>query len=198
MGSIKDIVDLITKLRNSIQDRKIVSELLQIQSYIDSLHSECLHAKERALEYKTDNAQLKEDMIEIKRQVRRLKDSHAQEILDMRMIHGAEMAGADDAHDYDLILLESSAKTHDARKGSKQIQIKVTQGKSVAMYGEPEHLLVLRLLKNGTTEEIYNGPGKPAWDNAGKPQRNGQSSISLSRLRVLMKTVPDSQKVKKE
>jgi hypothetical protein len=102
------------------------------------------------------------------------------------------------AHDYDLTLLESSAETHDARKGSKQIQIKATQGKSVAMYGEPEHLLVLRLLKNGAAEEIYNGPGKPAWDNAGKPQKNGQRSISLSRLRVLMGTVPESQKVKRE
>ena len=102
------------------------------------------------------------------------------------------------AHDYDLILLESSAKTHDARKGSKQLQIKATQGKSVAMYGEPEHLLVLRLLKDGTAEEIYNGPGKPAWDNAGNLQKNGQKSISLSRLRALMETVPESQKVKRE
>ena len=102
------------------------------------------------------------------------------------------------AHDYNLVLLESSTKTHDARKGSKQIQIKATQGKSVAMYGEPEHLLVLRLLKDGTTEEIYNGPGKPAWNNAGKLQKNGQRAISLSRLRSLMKEVPESQKVKRE
>jgi predicted DNA-binding transcriptional regulator YafY len=36
------------------------------------------------------------------------------------------------------------------------------------------------------------------WHNVGKPQKNGQRSISLSRLRVLMETVPDSQKVKKE
>ena len=34
------------------------------------------------------------------------------------------------AHDYDLILLEASTKTHDARKGGKQIQIKATQGKA--------------------------------------------------------------------
>ena len=102
------------------------------------------------------------------------------------------------AHDYGLTLLESSAETHDARKGSKQIQIKATQGRSVAMYSEAEHLLVLRLLKNGAADEIYNGPGKPAWDNAGKPQKNGQRSISLSKLRVLMRTVPENQRVKKE
>ncbi len=102
------------------------------------------------------------------------------------------------AHDYNLILLESSSKTHDARKGNKQIQIKATQGKSVAMYSEPVHLLVLRLLRDGTAEEIYNGPGKPAWDNTGNLQKNGQRSISLSRLRVLMKAVPEGQKVKRE
>lgn len=100
------------------------------------------------------------------------------------------------AHDYDLILLETSAKTHDAQKGSKQIQIKATQGKSVAMYGKPEHLIVLKILKDGKTEEIYNGPGKLPWENAGKLQKNGQRSISLSRLIVLMKNVPENQMVK--
>lgn len=108
MGSIKDIVDLITQLRNSVQDRKIVSELLQIQSYIDSLHSECLQAKERALDYKAENAQLKEDIIEIKRQIRRSEDLHTKEIRDTRMIHRAEMAGADDAHESTLKGLEET------------------------------------------------------------------------------------------
>ena len=102
------------------------------------------------------------------------------------------------AHDYDLILLEASTKTHDARKGSKQIQIKATQGKSVAMYGESEHLIVLKILKDGKTEEIYNGPGQLPWENAGKLQKNGQKSISLSRLLALMKNVPDNQRVKKK
>lgn len=101
------------------------------------------------------------------------------------------------AHDYDLILLGPSAETHDARKGSKQIQIKTTQGKTVAMYGDSEHLLVLKLLKNGTAEEIYNGPGNPAWNNAGPLQKNGQRAISLSRLRVLMEAVPERQRLKR-
>lgn len=102
------------------------------------------------------------------------------------------------AHNYNLVLLESSAATHDARKGNKLIQIKATQGKSVGMYGQPEHLIVLKLLKNGTAEEIYNGPGRSAWDNAGKLQKNGQKSISLSRLRELMKAVPEDLRVKKK
>lgn len=99
------------------------------------------------------------------------------------------------AHDYGLILLKTCAETHDARKGTKKIQIKATQGRSIGIYGEPEHLIVLRLLKDGGAEEIYNGPGKPAWDKAGRPQKNGQKSISLTRLRALMKTVPENQRL---
>ena len=69
------------------------------------------------------------------------------------------------AHDYGLELLEASAETHDARKDGKLIQIKATQGKSVAFYGKPDHLLVLKLRKDGSTEEAYNGPGTLTWNN---------------------------------
>ena len=99
------------------------------------------------------------------------------------------------AHDYGLVLLDSSAMTHDARKGEKLIQIKATQCQSVAMYGEPEHLLVLKLRKDGSTEEVYNGPGALAWTNMGKPQKNGQRSIALSKLRALMDSVPPDQRI---
>lgn len=101
-------------------------------------------------------------------------------------------------HDYGLTLLESSTKTHDAKKGNRLIQIKATQAKSVSMYGEPEHLLVLKLLKDGTAEEIYNGPGKKPWENAGKMQKNGQKKISFSRLLKLMESVNDFDQIKKK
>lgn len=101
------------------------------------------------------------------------------------------------AHDYGLILLDSSTETHDARLGNKNIQIKATQRNAVGMYGNPEHLLVLKILKNGTTEEIYNGPGTLAWQNTGKMQKNGQRSISLPKLRTLMESVAADQKIPK-
>jgi hypothetical protein len=99
------------------------------------------------------------------------------------------------AHNYDLVLLDSSAKTHDAHKDGKLIQIKATQGKSVAFYGKPDYLLVLKLRKDGTTEEIFNGPGALAWTNAGKQQKNGQRSIALSKLHALMETVPVDKRI---
>ena len=99
------------------------------------------------------------------------------------------------AHDYGLVLLDSSAKTHDARKDGKLIQIKATQGKSVALYGEPDHLLVLKLRKDGSTEEVYNGPGALAWQNTGKLQKNGQRPITLSKLQALMESVHAGQRI---
>jgi hypothetical protein len=92
---------------------------------------------------------------------------------------------------YDLELLPCSTECHDATtRDGKLVQIKATQGKSVALRGQPGHLLVILLKKNGTIDEIYNGPGALAWANCGKPQKNGQSPISVSRLRTLMIDVP--------
>ena len=99
MIPIKDIFDLITQLRDKIEDRKIVSELLQIQAHIDFLHSECLQAKERALNYRTQLSELNEEKIELKREIRDLKDAHRKQIADINMMHRMEMAGADDSHE---------------------------------------------------------------------------------------------------
>ena len=86
-----------------------------------------------------------------------------------------------------LELLPNSTKTHDAiSKDGKYIQIKATQKDSIAISSEPDYLIVIKLLSDGSWREIYNGPGKPAWDNAGKLQKNGQRPISLSKLVGLM------------
>lgn len=102
------------------------------------------------------------------------------------------------AHSYSLGLLPASAPTHDARStDGKLVQIKATQGKYVGLRFEPETLLVLKLMPDGTNEEVYNGPGSLAWDNAGKMQSNGQRAIGLSRLRGLMAKVPVSQRLRR-
>ncbi len=103
------------------------------------------------------------------------------------------------AHDYDLELLDSSTATHDAKtkRGDTQVQIKATQRRSVSLYAEPDHLLVLKLEKDGSTREVYNGPGDLPWKCAGKPQKNGQKPISLSKLERLMKMIPSHQRLKR-
>jgi hypothetical protein len=100
------------------------------------------------------------------------------------------------AHRYGLGLLRCSAQCHDAiAPDGRKVQIKATQGKSVALRHEPEHLIVLRLDRTGGLAEIYNGPGVLPWSQAGKKQSNGQRSISLSRLQSLMKEVSADDKV---
>ena len=100
------------------------------------------------------------------------------------------------AEHYGLSLLPNSTKTHDAvSKEGKQVQIKATQVKSIAISSEPDYLIVIRLLSDGSWEEIYNGPGKAAWDSAGKMQKNGQRPISLSKLRNLMDSVDINDKI---
>ena len=106
MGSIKDIVDLITQLRNSINDRKITSELLQIQQYVDDIHSECLQAKERALDYKIELSSEKEKLISCHRKIRNLHDSYEKKIRDIKFIHRAECAGSYDAHEMQIKEIE--------------------------------------------------------------------------------------------
>ena len=94
------------------------------------------------------------------------------------------------AEHYDLSLLPNSTKTHDAvSEGGKMVQIKATQVKGISISSEPDYVIVIRILSDGSWEEVYNGPGKPVWDNAGKRQKNGQRPISVSRLRSLMNSV---------
>ena len=94
------------------------------------------------------------------------------------------------AEHYGLKLLPNSTETHDAvSTDEKYVQIKATQINRIAISSEPDYLIVIKLFSDGSWEEVYNGPGKPVWDNAGKMQKNGQRPISLSKLRCLMNSV---------
>lgn len=96
------------------------------------------------------------------------------------------------AHRYGLKLLPASAEGHDARaRDGRLVQIKATQAKMVGLRSRPQHLLVLRLNRDGTAEEVYNGPGAPAWRAAGKMQKNGQRPIGVAKLRALMAGVAE-------
>ena len=88
---------------------------------------------------------------------------------------------------YGLELLPHSYQGHDARApNGTLVEIKATQGSSVALREEPQHLLVVHLGRQGQISEIFNGPGSIAWSAAGKMQRNGQRPISLFKLKALM------------
>ena len=94
------------------------------------------------------------------------------------------------AHRYGLELLPSSAERHDATTSDgRLVQIEATQGNRIGISSELDHINVLLLHRDGTTEEVFNGPGSLAWSNAGRVQKTGQRPISRSTLRKLMTRV---------
>lgn len=104
------------------------------------------------------------------------------------------------AHYYGLELLPASTKGRDAIIETRSVEIKATQGESIALRHEPEHLLVLKLHPNGTWDEVYNGPGNIVWSLIGhKPlPKNGQYQVRCSKLRELMGNVPPDHRLAKK
>lgn len=87
---------------------------------------------------------------------------------------------------FDLKLNSASTMGHDAlATDGRKVEIKLTQGKSIAIRHHPEHLLVLCRPKGKTVSVIYNGPGALPWATAGTMQKNGQRPISLRKLSLL-------------
>lgn len=68
------------------------------------------------------------------------------------------------AYHYGLELLPASSPGVDAVKDARKIEIKATQGQRVSLRSSPEHLLVLRLNREGGFSEMYNGPGDIVWN----------------------------------
>ena len=95
------------------------------------------------------------------------------------------------AYIFDLDLNPASTLGHDARsQDGRNVEIKLTQGRGVAIRHEPEHLIVLHRPKGGPMRIVYNGPGRPVWAAAGAMQKNGQKPISLARLERLAMELP--------
>jgi hypothetical protein len=100
------------------------------------------------------------------------------------------------AYIFDLDLNPASTQGHDAKsRDGPKVEIELTQGRSVALRHEPDHLIVLHRAKGGRMRIIFNGPGALAWQAAGKIQTNGQRPISLTRLSRLAESVVASDRL---
>lgn len=99
---------------------------------------------------------------------------------------------------YGLVLRTASNKGYDAiTRSGLQVEIKATQSRSVAFRCEPAHTIIIKILPDGTFEEIYNGPGGLVWAEF-KDKRlpsNGQFQISLHKLRQLNQLVAPEDRV---
>jgi len=100
------------------------------------------------------------------------------------------------AYMFELDLNPASTMGHDAKApDGKNVEIKLTQGKTVAIRHEPDHLLVLHRPKGGPMRVVFNGPGTLAWSNAGAMQSNGQRPISIFKLSRLARDVPEEERL---
>ena len=68
---------------------------------------------------------------------------------------------------------------------------------SVAFRSNPEYAIVIKIHKDGTFSEIYNGRGSTIWDTFKnrKLPSNGQYQISLTKLKELSKKTPSEEKI---
>jgi hypothetical protein len=89
-----------------------------------------------------------------------------------------------------LTLHAMSKPGHDAFDDNGDVQIKMTARKRVAMYATCKRLVVLQVISPQEAEIVYDGPGKPAWESTRKKAKNGQKTVSLSRLRSSATALP--------
>ncbi len=99
---------------------------------------------------------------------------------------------------YNLELKTASNKGYDAiTESGVEVEIKATQTSSVAFRSQPQHAIVIKILRDGTFEEIYNGPGALVWEqfNGKRLQSNGQFQVSLNKLRHLNQRVVQAERL---
>ncbi|MGP9791072.1 DUF6998 domain-containing protein [Roseinatronobacter sp. NSM] len=100
------------------------------------------------------------------------------------------------AYMFGLNLMPASTLGHDATApDGRQVEIKLTQGNSVALRHASDHMIALHRPKGGPVRVVYNGPGGVVWDGCGKVQKNGQRVISLARLRGFDDSVAPSDRL---
>jgi hypothetical protein len=88
-----------------------------------------------------------------------------------------------------LRLHSASHPGHDAVDAAgRQVQIKLTSGRSVGLYSICDRLVVMRLVSPTEVEVVFDGSGEMAWSLAGLVQKNGQRMVSLSALRLALQS----------
>ena len=62
---------------------------------------------------------------------------------------------------YNLELKTASNKGYDAvTETGLKVEIKATQSNSVGFRSQPQHTIIIKILRDGTFEEVYNGTGQ--------------------------------------
>ena len=101
---------------------------------------------------------------------------------------------------YEIVLFEGLQKHHDGRTpDGRNVQIKSTMKDSLTMPGDhiPDYYLGIKIHRDGTFEELFNGPGSIAWEavkNRKRPKTN-LHSVSIKKLKKLNANVEASDRI---
>lgn len=102
--------------------------------------------------------------------------------------------------EYDLLIFEEIRKHHDALSSDGRfIQIKATMQGSLTFPADhiPDYYLGIQIQTDGTITEVFNGPGKIAWEaiRNRKPTKTNLHSISISSLKKLNSIVRNEDRI---
>lgn len=100
---------------------------------------------------------------------------------------------------YDLELYDGQIVKHDAVSNGRKVQIKTTMKNTLTFGDTPEYYLGIKIERDGTVEEIFNGPGQVIKNMIihRKRPKNYLFCISLSQLRSLNKNINDKDRIPK-
>lgn len=138
--------------------------------------------------------------------VRRLRDSYSEHgrhfTLDGRLI--GDIGEVLAVQHYAITLTTTQTAVHDAvTADGRKVQIKATMKDSLTFpWGDaPDYYIGLKILEDGTYEEIYNGPGAIIKNEAlarrkSRP-KTGSHVVSIGVLARLQKSVPPNEQIPK-
>ena len=124
MGAIKDLVDLVTQLNSSAEDRKFASELRQVQSMIGAIQSEHAEIHEKRIELMTENAELRQEVISLKEEIARLKSEH-----ELAMQSNSSDSSKLNEHEKEILILLSQTENCSTNTIAHRIGQNITKTK---------------------------------------------------------------------
>ena len=102
------------------------------------------------------------------------------------------------AHDYDLILYQKQSPNHNGTTiDGRKVQIKATFKDKLTFKTVPDYYLGIRLSRDGTYQEIFNGLGYIISDHYAHRKGIGEVllSFNIEKLEQLSSLVDDSQRI---
>lgn len=135
--------------------------------------------------------------------VRRLRETYSEHgrlfTLDGRLI--GDIGEVLAVQHYAITLTTAQTAVHDAvTADGRNVQIKATMKESLTFpwSDAPDYYIGLKILQDGTHQEIYNGPGeliKKALANRKSRPKTGSHVVSIKALKRLSESVPPSERI---